>query len=598
MNFAAAVLIMSAAALEEVAVRIAPDQPATFTYADEPLVVEFASPQPMTFHAAVTFTGQTSPAVTTVDLGSVTIDETGRVWQTIPNAPQARGWFAVDFALGVGTGERRIQTAFCRIDRPGEAPWQRLRYAADPAAPAAVSAGIAANLGGAELELPAAAYPFAEVRRYKLAAALRMVSSSPSIIESAPSAPRWWLAPAPAFAEARRVAQRQTPTARVAAIGDAAAATTLFEAAPEVAPESWLVSDLAEVAAIRRAAERAGHEGLGLQVVLAAKTTEAVEDDAATNVAQHFLAPFLDAWALFPNRIVVGHDALFTDAIRPAFARVAALARVLPDARYVGPIPAGEAAVRGALFLLSGEAQVADWVVVAEATGEETVAFSWPDEWADKIALRDGYNNPLPSSANDTGARTIGIGANGVFVFGVGGGLPLLAAHVSAARAAQDILSDEVVVSALPAPTQEAVTMIAGAGADDSVRDAFFVLVRSLPQLERAGREGAVPVSNAIPAAAALARLARLQAVWAEERGDEFLEPLSETLARTAEFKSRYLTGGGPNGATAHDDWLAGEVSRLVSVARDLADRNRPIEADAVAALAEWRARSLIAGAQ
>lgn len=598
MTFAAAALILAAAALDNVAVRIAPDQPATFTYADEPLVVEFASPEPITFHAAVSFTRQGSRAVTTVDLGPVTVNESGRVWQTVPNAPQLRGWFAVDFALTVDAGERRIHTAFCRIDRPAEASWQRLRYAADPAAPAAISAGIAANLGAAELELPAAAYPFAEARRYNVAAALRMTSSSPAIIESAPSAPRWWLAPAPVFAEARRIAQRQTPTSHVAAMGDASAATALLETAPETAPQSWLVTDV-EAMAVRRAAERAGHEGLALQIALTMKTTEPSSSEATSEVdPANFLAPFLDAWALFPNRIVVAHNALFGTAIKSNFARVAALARVLADARYIGPLPTGDAAVHGAMFLLGGETEVADWVVVAEATAADAVAFAWPREWADKIALRDGYNNPLPSPAEQEGARAIEIGPQGLFLFGVGGRLPLLASHASVTAAARDIVADEAILAALPAPTQEAVKTIAEASADDSVREAYFVLMRSLPELERESRAGAIAQSDAVPAAAAVARLARLQAPWAQEKGEEFLEPLSETLARAAEFKSRYLTGGGAAGATPRSDWLAGEVSRLVSVARALAKEDRPIEADAVAALAEWRARSLTAGTQ
>ena len=598
MTLAAAALVIAVAALDEVAVRIAPDQPATFTYADEPLVVEFTAPEPITFQAAVSFTRHGSPAVSRVDLGAVTIADTGRVWQTVPNAPQARGWFAVEFTLMVEAGERRIQTAFCRIDRPTDAPWQRLRYAADPAAPAAVSAGLASNLGAADLELPAATYPFAEARRYNVAPALRMTSSSSAIIESAPSAPRWWLAPVPALAETRRMAQRETPTARVAAVGDAAAATALFETAPEMAPVSWLANGAGEALAIRRVAERAGHEGLSLQIALAADTVAATDSDADTPVSPTFLAPFLDAWPLYPSRIVIAHNALFDASITDHFARVAALARVLPDGRYIGRLPSGEAAVQGAVFLLDSDTEVADWMVVAEATGADAVPFSWPPEWAVKFALRDGYNNPLPSPAEQEGARAINIGPEGIFIFGVGGRLPLLVAHAAVARTAQEILADEALVAALPAPTQEAVNTIAQAGPDDSVRDAFFMLLRSLPELERETRGGTIAQADAVPAVAAVARLARLQAVWAQEKGDEFLEPLSVTLARAAEFKSRYLTGGGPSGASPHGDWLAGEVSRLVAVARELAEAKRSVEADAVAALAEWRARSLTAGTQ
>jgi hypothetical protein len=93
---------------------------------------------------------------------------------------------------------------------------------------------------------------------------------------------------------------------------------------------------------------------------------------------------------------------------------------------------------------------------------------------------------------------------------------------------------------------------------------------------------------------AGMSRLARGLAVVEHEAGDAFLEPLQETLARCGEYQSLYLTStGGAADARERGDWLLEEVNALTAEARQLAKRGRTIEADAVAAIAEWRARAL-----
>jgi LysM repeat protein len=93
---------------------------------------------------------------------------------------------------------------------------------------------------------------------------------------------------------------------------------------------------------------------------------------------------------------------------------------------------------------------------------------------------------------------------------------------------------------------------------------------------------------------AALTRVVRRVAVVEEGRGQTFLEPLQETLARCRQTSSLYLTrSAGSEAARLRGDWLLAEVNRLVSEAEALDAADRAIEAKAVAALAEWRAASL-----
>jgi hypothetical protein len=125
-------------------------------------------------------------------------------------------------------------------------------------------------------------------------------------------------------------------------------------------------------------------------------------------------------------------------------------------------------------------------------------------------------------------------------------------------------------------------------------RFSFLGLIRTLPELEAAWHRGELPRASAVPAIAALARTARALCALEQERGEPFLEPLHETLARCAEFQSLYLTGtASARGPQERADWILDEVGRLMEEARELAAAGRGIEADAVAALAEWRARAL-----
>ena len=93
---------------------------------------------------------------------------------------------------------------------------------------------------------------------------------------------------------------------------------------------------------------------------------------------------------------------------------------------------------------------------------------------------------------------------------------------------------------------------------------------------------------------AELARLSRTLCRLEGARGATFIEPIQDTLARCDEFVSAYLTGATATPqARARGDWLVGEVRRLMDEVEWLLAAGAKAEADAVAALAEWRARGL-----
>jgi LysM repeat protein len=121
-------------------------------------------------------------------------------------------------------------------------------------------------------------------------------------------------------------------------------------------------------------------------------------------------------------------------------------------------------------------------------------------------------------------------------------------------------------------------------------RAAFLALLRFFPLIEMQWHAGLIPEGVATAAIADLAGLARALCFNQAVTGEPFLAPLRNCLDKCEEYRALYLTG---SEARPRGDWLLDEVLRLMNEAESLMQSGRPIEANAVAALAEWRARAL-----
>ena len=112
--------------------------------------------------------------------------------------------------------------------------------------------------------------------------------------------------------------------------------------------------------------------------------------------------------------------------------------------------------------------------------------------------------------------------------------------------------------------------------------------------IEEKWHSSLIPRSSAVPALACLSRLVRNLCVVEQEKGRVFITPLRDTLAKCREYQSLYITNsGGSSVSQERGDWLLDKVSQLMAEAEKLEQDGRLIEANAVSALAEWRARSL-----
>lgn len=129
----------------------------------------------------------------------------------------------------------------------------------------------------------------------------------------------------------------------------------------------------------------------------------------------------------------------------------------------------------------------------------------------------------------------------------------------------------------------------------DSMRNAFFSLLRLLPELERQYQQSELEAHIAIPVIARLAGIARLICALEQESNHAFLEPAETTLRLCNEFLAQYLSNGIVGQRSDRDEQLLGEIRRLMDATTEAEQTNRPIEAAGIAILAEWRARSLLA---
>jgi hypothetical protein len=127
------------------------------------------------------------------------------------------------------------------------------------------------------------------------------------------------------------------------------------------------------------------------------------------------------------------------------------------------------------------------------------------------------------------------------------------------------------------------------------MRAEFFTLLRALPTLEEAWHAGTLQKSSVVPAIASIERLVLRLAALEQSLGIPFVEPIEETLDRCAEQQAIYLTATvGPGASAERGERLLMHISSLISQARTFHAQGRLIEGDAIAALAEWRARALV----
>jgi hypothetical protein len=592
---------LAATVATSIEVSLAPDQPVPFVYVDDPLIVEFKSGTDTSISGHIEFTDD-GGVTTRIEVPETSLRANGTHWMPLKSAPIEKGRYNTHVTLDASGETFETDLVFCRIDRPED----RIR----PAVSVQVNApdrlsllalrGIPirelhfdANLPNvAELAADAASVGY----RVSLYADLSQTASAEAALETVSKLlgdriAGWALdagADVTAFdaaVAAIRLGGSRSPIAVVVENGSELAPYLENGAAHHIDAAMLNANDgvypkFTEDA--RRAAEEAGYESFALHI------SGIGNGPTGGGAGSPLTCQLVETLATGAAHYEVDSAPLFQDeTFGESFVELSALIRRLNGGAFVGPLNLGSSA-HAAVFREGSRWTIAAWVE------GEPMEKSIPIGAAVNIESADDCNNALAAPSIEEGAIRIALTAEPQYLSGEGGEVLAAAAQASALREAKGFVSDEAFRVGLPAEVVDLVETVAKSKEGRTDRLSFFGLLRMFPFLEQQWHEGQLARETAVPAMASIARLVRLLCILEQEANEPFIELLQETLARSGEYQSQYLTSaGGTENGHQRADWLSAEVSRLMAEAKTLAEQGREIEAVGVASLAEWRARSI-----
>lgn len=594
--------ILSLLAAGTVTVQLAPDQPVPHVYVDDPVIVEFLSLHDTDVNLHLTIQHEDQTLVDT-GLGTLHLRAGAPYWKVLEDAPARRGRYDLTLRLDDGRGPLTTTHVLCRIDRPIQAPTLSLSVLVADASSDLLHAlrGIplaALCLDSGILGLPERATPLLD-QGFRLSVALGPAADGPDRAALEVSAEalaknvQSWQIDARAgpqnLIRAAQALRRVAPGAPIAAVlrqpqelaallergaGAFLSGITLYAPSREALP----------IGPFRRLAEEAGYEGLAFQSRYDGRNTSSADGPALARRIVNDLARGHE-------RVHVDASLLYTlEGFQPGYCPISALAHRLAGATYMGPLTGGTQ-WRAEVFRRPGSTGQWDLILWSQ---NGPIDIRIPMAGVSGLLLTDALNNPLPLAGITGGALLLTARPSLSFLSGRRGPLLARAAAYAVRREARTLLAREGLLPHAAPKVRDILQALARCDETVSRRFEFFSLIRALPQIEAQRRQGIVPPGPSVALAAALSRLARRLCAFEQETGAPFLEALEETLARCAEYQTLYLMGSAAaTPGNEREDWILGEVNRLIRDAGELEGAGRPIEANALAALAEWRARSL-----
>lgn len=578
---------------------VCPDQPLQFSYLDEPVVIAIKSDTTMDalVKAQVRSPRMAEPEL--LEFGTLHLREGKESWLALPKVPEGEGFFQIELTLDANGESKTLRGGFARIRRStGEHSLPVFAYG-ENADPKALRALQSAPVPAVRIDLLAegADAKAATLRKqgFKLVPYLdaRATTDPTAVVRATAEAwcdavLRWDIAAGTSVAliedivETLRTTKCAAPV--VAVVDNIDSFKTLIEKGLGKVVRSVVVEVRENgewtVSAVQRIAEQAGFEQWDVYAMLAPPEPGAEE--------QHFLTKriFLALAERFKG---IGFDTreIYDGGLTAAFSRINALSFQLGSVDYAGSLPL-DRGIYSALFKHGG-----DWFLVLWSDNDsKDVLLEVGD--IGRVNAVDQFNQKIELPEPTRGMVAVTVTKTPIYLTGRGGTLFDLAARPVAKKLASELSKRKELLEVLGPEVSAAINSVVLSEGAITQRTGFFAMVRALPDLERRWHAGELPRHIAVSAISHLARLLRQLCVVEQQRGEAFLEPLPDTLARCEEYIAYYLTSSrGSDDRLERGDWLLSEVRRLINEANDLAASGRRIEASAVAALAEWRARSL-----
>jgi len=586
----------------DVQMTLAPDQPLAYVYVDDPLIVELLSPEETSARVRLRIQSADRPdAATEISLGDLQLPAKAPRWCAVKDAPCGRGLYTVEATIEIRDTVQKQAARFCRVDRA--AAHHPLPFYAAVGDEYDTKFLLALkSVGLTALRLDAGREDFAARARQAADLGLAVVAQVGAksyagvgallagMNGKGPVPVRWEVeygGDRTAFAGFVETVLKSAGNAPVAVVvADKAALERYFAECPGAPVWQCVLSgkDLptpSEVTGARMLAARQGHEGWKVNVLAQGAAPEGIKG------AQGFIKRSLELFAAGASCVGMGASAVYGGGeLFDMAGYLNGMAIRRDGGEFTGMLPLADG-VTAPLFRREGR-----WLAALWAASETDVTIALDGVVDPEIT--DALGNAIEEPGIQDSKLALKVGHSPVYLTGTGGIVPGKAAHRRAVELAGSFLGDAELASALPPALKDLVKAIQGDVGGPSARGRFLELVRYLPKIEEQWHAGQLSQQTAVPAMADIAALVRALCLVEDDRGELFVGPMSDTVARCEELQSLYLTG-----SPAHADerlrgeWLLREVRLKVDEAEALERGGRRVEAAAVATLAQWRAECL-----
>lgn len=583
-----AAAVMLALLGAQIDVTFAPDQPLPMVYVDEPLIIELRADSDVNVDAVLTLETDNRPPIA-VSLDTLSLRAGTPHWRPITGIPPQRGRYTALLTMTVDGETVEKHGTFCRVDRPASHTLDFVIPTADGFDATDVQVIRAAPFGWSALVLQGASALAADIRKMPLPRWMVRVTDPQTESETVRLAfpeTAWWLVDIP---------------------GDISAAASTVHAIDEGRGQLPLAVAIDSPAAARSAVESELHRSVTHWYVpadSAASVRDALDSALAERGVEHMpailslsppengpslVAALVGARHADARAVLIPFEHVFADGVlSPQFPYFCAMAHRLGNARYIGELDIGEEH-HGDVFVRDGW-----WTLLLWTDGQpQEIEIPVGDTVA--TSAFDGLNNPVPLASPTEGTLTVLVTAEPQYIEGRGGQLVGMTARTMARHEAEALLDVTATKDLLAEGLYEALGKAASDNIERLPRRQFLLLLQAFPALEQVRQRNAEQALAITRLDAGLTRMLRHLCTVEQESGEVFIEPYQDLLARSDELTAQYVTGQTAGGTSYSEraEWLFGEITRRGEEARQLAAAGRLIEADAVASLTEWRARSL-----
>ena len=590
----------------DVQMTLAPDQPLSYVYVDDPLVVEFVASEETTARVRLRIQAVDRSEATEISLGDLQLQAKAPRWCAVKDAPRGRGLYTVEGTVEIREEVQKKSARFCRVDRA----------AAHHPLPICVTAGdecdtrfmlALLSVGVTTLCIDVGREDFAgrakEAADLGLSVVARVGRKSYTAAGSVlagmdggqPVPMRWdveYGGDRSAFAGLVESILKSAGNAQVAVVLPDRTALEAYLSDCDSLPVFQCVLSgenlppPSDVNGARMLALHHGSEGWRIHAHASGAAGEGVRE------AQSLVKQCIELLAAGASEIGLDARTLYAAGeLRDTAGYLNGMAVRFDGGAFAGTVPLADG-VHSPLFYREGR-----WIAALWSGDEKEVPV--PLDGVVNPELTDALGNPVESPGVQDSKLTVRVGSVPVYLSGTGGVIPGRAAQRNAVEMASSFLSDNEIAALLPSPLKDLVKAIQADVSGPASRGRFLEVVRYLPRIEEQWHSGQVSAQTAVPAMSELARLIRSLCLVEDDRGEPFLEPMTDTIARCEELQSLYLTGSPARpDERLRGEWLLREVRRLVDEAEALERDGRRVEASAVATLAQWRAECLPSAAR